>query len=930
MIRTPLHLYIYWTAVCFCMALSVSSCRTQVEESELNKAGDNREEMLKVLNHFQKNGSNIEYKSSVFLINNMPYHSSFRGHLVEHYDEGYAEMAAQPIAQRDPFYKQLCKKLGRDELYYDYDIHLVNSRQLINSINHACTTWEETGWHDMYEDDVFFNYVLPYKVSNESVSNWRAATKSLYPRLGKNEVRSKRGPKIEFEEGIIDCQTFDVVGASGKVVVLAHQGDSVTIVLDSERATRKSLWLRYSCPDKQAKIRVATNGSQCQIVNLIPSNDPNTFIYSQNIIDIELKKGRNTIVLAYNQKSVALDYMHLQAVEPLPKDFKEGFALGSSLINQKFGKALTFSKQTNINSSSIVLLTDYNPDNEWQSLDLCLRGYGSYTISPLTVHRDTLCLEAQYSNCHVGTRSSQYRFIGSAHQLWTFIPTRDGKYRIMGRDSGLFLEAREEKGELRLFLTQYAEHQDSQLWEIKESKQQPSVLYSQAIREAMKVYDYMHLWKWCPCNVTIPPTSATLLKSRTGNCHEEACFVVNLCRYLGIPAAIDFTPHWGNRSQAHEWSVLIDESSRGIPFYMSKIPGDTTNSFNGYKKPKVFRNRFSVDKRYDSTIKKSKLPEPWLMFPCYEDVTFEYCAVSSVKRNVPDSISANGTAYICVFDNRRWVPVFWGDIENGSVTFENMAREIMYIAAIINEQGSIHTFGTPFYIDKTGTVKDIEINLNAPQSMTLFRKFPFLGKQDPFNLRMSMGRFQASKTSDFEKCVDLYYFTGITNGNWYEVSVDNEREFQYLRYIGPSGSYCNINELQFMGKDGKQLKGSIIGTQGKVGHEKETVFDGNILTGFEGISPDGHWVGIKLQRPSRITKIRFIGRNDGNTIEIGDNYELFYWHNNKWNSINKRIADDCKLIYDSVPSNGLYVLKNNTKGWEERIFTYQDGEQIWW
>lgn len=912
------------------MSIFFPACHPQVDEFELMKAGDNRGEIEQVIQHFKHNKLNHGYESAVFLINNMPYHIGFRGQLVSHYDKGFAEMATQPMNQRDEFYKQLNRNLGQKDVYYDYDIHMINSRQLISSITQATSVWNASNWKHSYDDSIFYNYVLPYKVSNEPISEWRRSVQVLYPRLGKNEVRSKRGPKIEIEEGVCTGSILEAIGASGKVVALANNEDSVELSINSERSKRKSLLLRYSCPETQANLRVMTNDGQKQIVNLVPSNDTNTFIYSQNIIDIDLKEGQNKIVLAYSQGSVFLDYLHLLSVESLPKEIKEGFALGSALINQKYGKALTFEQSKNTSSSSIVHLSDYDPKCDWQNLDICLRGYGSFSISPLTRHRDTLCLEAQYGNCHIGTRVSQYRFISSAHQLWTFIPTDDGKYRIMGRDSGLFLEAREEKGELRLFLSDYSSTQESQIWEVIQNDNPHSILYSSAIREAMKVYDYMHLWKWCACNVVIPPTSVTLLKSKTGNCHEEACFVVNICRYLGIPSAIDFTPHWGNRSQAHEWSVLIDEDGKGIPFYMGKIPGDTTNAFNGYKKPKVFRNRFAINKEFYSTVEKSKLPESWLRFPCFEDVTAEYGSVTDVERMVPDSLFGHNIAYVCVFDNRQWVPVFWGDIENGKVKFQNMARDIMYIAAVVNDDGKIEPFGSPFSIDNAGNIHNVTIDCSNKQSMTLLRKFPFLGKHDSFNTRMSRGRFQAANNAVFEHAVDLYYFTGITNGNWYEIEVETDKTYQYLRYIGPNGSYCNINELQFYDKKGKVLKGVIIGTQGKDGHTKETVFDGDILTGFDGISPDGHWVGIQLKNPSSVGKIRFIGRNDGNTIEVGDSYELFYWNDSKWNTVDIRVATDNRLLYDSVPANGLYVLKDRTKGWEERVFTYDNGEQIWW
>lgn len=37
-----------------------------------------------------------------------------------------------------------------------------------------------------------------------------------------------------------------------------------------------------------------------------------------------------------------------------------------------------------------------------------------------------------------------------------------------------------------------------------------------------------------------------------------------------------------------------------------------------------------------------------------------------------------------------------------------------------------------------------------------------------------------------------------------------------------------------------------------------------------------------------------------------------------------------RLTYNNVPTNALLLLRNLTKGTEERIFTYEKGEQVWW
>ena len=246
-----------------------------------------------------------------------------------------------------------------------------------------------------------------------------------------------------------------------------------------------------------------------------------------------------------------------------------------------------------------------------------------------------------------------------------------------------------------------------------------------------------------------------------------------------------------------------------------------------------------------------------------------------------------------------------------------MGRNIVYMAAFY-EHGQIVPFGEPFLIKGDGTVQTIQRNEKKRITLKLLRKYPFMGKEDFFNARMSGGRFQGANLPNF------------SDAKWYEIPVTDEGKYRYLRYIGPMGSHCNINELEFYGTDGKKLTGTIIGTEGDPWASKETVFDGDILTGFSGVSPDGHWVGLKLSLPQQISKFKFIPRNDGNGVEIGDEYELVYWKDGDWALLDTQIAASNVLTFKNVPSGGLYVLRDKTKGHEERIFTYEKGEQVWW
>ena len=61
----------------------------------------------------------------------------------------------------------------------------------------------------------------------------------------------------------------------------------------------------------------------------------------------------------------------------------------------------------------------------------------------------------------------------------------------------------------------------------------------------------------------------------------------------------------------------------------------------------------------------------------------------------------------------------------------------------------------------------------------------------------------------------------------------------------------------------------------------------------------------------------------------GTEYELKYW-NDGWQSLGKTTAGTKPLIFEDVPPGALYWLVAEESDKEERIFTYEDGEQVWW
>ena len=69
----------------------------------------------------------------------------------------------------------------------------------------------------------------------------------------------------------------------------------------------------------------------------------------------------------------------------------------------------------------------------------------------------------------------------------------------------------------------------------------------------------------------------------------------------------------------------------------------------------------------------------------------------------------------------------------------------------------------------------------------------------------------------------------------------------------------------------------------------------------------------------------------GYRLTPGKTYELFYWKDS-WTSIGKKTpyGPGAPLLFTDVPSGGLYWLVEEGSRKEERPFTYDDWEQVFW
>ncbi|MDR2954689.1 MAG: discoidin domain-containing protein [Prevotella sp.] len=425
---------------------------------------------------------------------------------------------------------------------------------------------------------------------------------------------------------------------------------------------------------------------------------------------------------------------------------------------------------------------------------------------------------------------------------------------------------------------------------------------------------------------------STLTNVSFASCNDYCVLAASLLRAKGLPVAIDYTPQWPIRSSGHTWNILLENSGMNTPF-------EGAGSYMGHphikehKMAKVFRKTYAINREVKELNNEEQFVPEVFQNLFFKDVTHEYMKPQDIELKIKITSNTN-YAYLAVFDNADWVPIQYGKIKGKKVEFEKMGRDIAYLPVICTVNG-IQGFSNPIILTVDGQIRILSPDTINKQTLKLYRKYPVMKSLFEVSNRMIGGKFQVANNPQFLNPVTLHTVEEL-GINSKEIRLDRIiNKYRYWRYLSPNGSHGNIAELAFYEKDSiNPVVGKIIGTNGSYrdggSFYKEAAFDGDILTFFDSPHTDGSWVGMDFGRPVNINRIIYTPRSDGNCIEIGDEYELLYWGNNTWQTLGKKVATDLQLVYNNCPTNALFLLRNLTKGSEERIFTYENNKQIWW
>lgn len=464
----------------------------------------------------------------------------------------------------------------------------------------------------------------------------------------------------------------------------------------------------------------------------------------------------------------------------------------------------------------------------------------------------------------------------------------------------------------------------------KTFKSVADTMYNRKVDELYEVISWMvvgHRY-YTPSYVPdLRPSS--LLGIKVGACPAYTALGRYIYRSIGVPVVSDFTPNWANHAMGHEWiSIMADGKCYPI---MPGSPCRFGNHIKGgsYRISKAYRNTYGDQ---GGLIKDEEDIPPFFKNRRIIDVTNQYIETTDVElADCFDTETNTHYAYLSVFDLRDWKVVAYGAKKGAGYVFKDMARNAVYLP-VFYSKGNYTPAYYPVKVDEKGIVSYLNPDVKHKRRVVLTRKFMDMNPKKWIKAIIG-GYFVLSREAAFADA-DTIHIDLLKECNYQTVTLN--KAYRYMKYVPPIKTEGNMAEIELYDEKGQKLTGKVIGNyrpeRMDAMETMKRAFDGNVLSSPKTVKTQNDaWVGLDLGRVVSISKLVYLPRNDDNFIKEGELYELFYW-DREWKSLGRQVGSRQLqyLEYDNVPDNALLLLRNLTKGKEERIFTYEDGKQVWW
>lgn len=431
-------------------------------------------------------------------------------------------------------------------------------------------------------------------------------------------------------------------------------------------------------------------------------------------------------------------------------------------------------------------------------------------------------------------------------------------------------------------------------------------------------------------------------KMLQGRCIHRCCYVVAVMRSLGIPAALDGVDSWANISTgSHSWAALVtddgtytvdreDSVARQFAaidasvFYIKDTLETDFPLDVSFKKrvSNIWRQTYSqgmammdYDDREADDVTRYKFCNPFVA-----DVTPFYGYNGSASFY---SLRHRGYAYLCTFrTGLDWTPVTYRHSLIGRFAFKNLPDSVLLLPAYF-EHNRMKALDAPFALTSHG-IKKFNADTVHLQTMTLNRKYPFSLNSAKSWPQARGACFEASNDRDFISADTLFVFSRTPMFR-NEIAVMTTKRYRYVRYRSHPSRHAYISEIEAY-SDGRRLE---CGAFGSGVDNPEACIDGDTFTYLDNVQP-GSWVTLDFGKPVRLSRLVLYPKNDGNHVVPGKYYELQCFVDGRWKKYGSCQASGCEAVFKNVPSGGLYRLHCLDGGLEEQIFSYENGQQIWW
>ena len=383
------------------------------------------------------------------------------------------------------------------------------------------------------------------------------------------------------------------------------------------------------------------------------------------------------------------------------------------------------------------------------------------------------------------------------------------------------------------------------------------------------------------------------------SCEEEAAAECYLYNSVGIPRVYDFVPHWANQNGRHAWATS--------PYDLEKP---------AYNYAKIYRRTFSHNPSPETDRPYETIPELFKE-PFHKDVTALYGDTGDLSLKLSRQRRNFDNIYLHVFNGGAWHPVAWKRISGKSVHFSDLGKGVVYLPGYCSDEGLI-TEGFPIILGQDSSCQELIPDIERTQIMRLFRKYPMtpekIERVDALCGAVILGYVNGSQNPDTLAVIPPDYMIRGT------IKLNCRNRFRYIKIVAER--VMQIAEIKLFDKAMRPVDFAPLSND----YNEIAVKDADNLT-YSYIIPE---ITLSVNDDKQPCYLKIMPRNDDNWINEGEVYELFYFGTDGWISCGEKRAVADYVEYSNVPSEALYLLRNLSKGTEERPFTWQDGKMVFW